>query len=343
MADKWIYWLEELEKDHFELVGKKCANLGEMTRLGMRVPPGFAVSVDGYQRYMETTGLGERIKAIFAARGDSLHHNVAMQMEVSHLSRELIANTPMPEEMAREVRENYAWLCSKCGIDDLPVAVRSSGAVSMPGQMETYLNVCGADDVVRHVVEVWESTFGTRAIAFRLEKGLPVERAPIGVGVIKMVNAKSAGVILTVIPTTGDLDHAIIEGNWGLGESVVSGDITPDNFVVHKGSGMIEKNVASKTSCVKGNGRGTVKVELPADMRNASCLEDHEIGELVAIAKRVEDYFGCPQDMEWVIDSDMAFPENVFWVQARPAKYTPRKAEADVDYIVGKMSQLFGL
>ena len=341
MADKWIYWMEELNKDHWELVGKKCANLGEMTQLGMRVPPGFAISVDGYQRYMESTGLGERIKKLFSEKGETLHHNVSAQMELSRLAREMIKNTPMPEAMARELTEEYAKLCGLCGMEELPVAVRSSGAVSMPGQMETYLNVRGAHDGVPRVVEGWDSTFGTRAIAFRLEKGLPVDRAPIGVAVIKMVNAKSAGVILTVVPTTGDLDHVVIEGNWGLGESVVSGEITPDSFLVHKASGIIEKTISPKTSQVVSNGKGTKKVAVPDHLVNEPCLVDEEILELLRISGDVENYFGCPQDMEWVIDNDLLFPANVFWVQARAAKYTPKDKNADADYLIDKMSQLF--
>lgn len=343
MADKWIYWLEELNKDDNDLVGKKCANLGEMTKLGMRVPPGFAVTVDGYQRYMDTTGLGDRLKKLFASYGDSLHQNISNMMEISKLAKKMIRETPLPPEMAAEVTENYEKLCKLVGLDDLPVAVRSSGAVSMPGQMETYLNVRGADHVIERLVEVWESTFGTRAIAFRLEKGLPVDRAPIGVAIIKMVNAKSAGVILTVIPTTGDTDHVVIEGNWGLGESVVSGDITPDNFIIHKETGIVESQIAAKTKQVVSNGKGTAKVDVPVELQNAPCLDESEIKELVAISRNVENYFGCPQDMEWVVDKDMAFPQNVYWVQARPAKYTPKAKDADVDYLIGKMSQLFGL
>jgi pyruvate,water dikinase len=213
----------------------------------------------------------------------------------------------------------------------------------MPGQMETYLNVQGEQDVIRRVVEVWESTFNTRAIAFRLEKGLRVDQAPIGVAVIKMVNAKSAGVVLTVIPTTGDVDRIVIEGNWGLGESVVSGEIDPDNFLVEKATRSVEKKIAHKSRCVVFNGRGTMKAEVPHHLRDLPCLDDPEILEIVRIAQDVEGHFGVPQDMEWVVDKDLAFPDNLFWVQARPAKYTPKKVDADTDYLVDQMARLFRL
>ncbi|MHB8763634.1 MAG: PEP/pyruvate-binding domain-containing protein [Deferrisomatales bacterium] len=343
MSEKWIYGLEELDQGQNDLVGKKCANLGEMTRLGMLVPPGFAVSVDGYQRYMELTGLAERVGAYFASAGPGLRTSVGKQMEASRYAQGLIRETPMPPVMADEIRARYRALCQRCGVPDVPVAVRSSGAVSMPGQMDSYLNVRGEDEVIRKVVEVWESTFNTRAIAFRLEKGLPVDRAPIGVAVLKMVNAKSAGVVLTVVPTTGDLERVVIEGNWGLGESVVSGEMNPDSFTVHKQSLAIEKKVHRKTQWVVATDRGTVKGVVPAELQELPCLEDREILEIVRVARGVEDHFGVPQDMEWAVDRDLPFPESVVWVQARPARYTPKKAEADTDYLVDQMARLFRL
>lgn len=343
MSDKWIHWLEELGQGDNDLVGKKCANLGEMTKMGMRVPPGFAVSVHGYQKYMELTGLGEKIQAYFSSLGPDLRHSVAMQMQASQVSKQLIAETPIPAEMVDEITVSYAELCRRCRMEDVPVAVRSSGAVSMPGQMETYLNVRGAESVVEKLREVWESTFNTRAIAFRLEKGLPVDRAPIGVAVLKMVNAKSAGVVLTVVPTTGDLERVVIEGNWGLGESVVSGEMNPDSYTVDKSSLSIEKKISTKTRWVVSNGNGTLRAEVPLHLQDVPCLEDPEILEITRIAKNVETYFGVPQDMEWAVDQDLPFPESVVWVQARPAKYTPKAKDADTDYLVDQMARLFRL
>ena len=342
MAKKWIYALEELGQEHLELVGKKCANLGEMTKLGMRVPPGFAISVDGFEEYMRVTGLGARIQAHFASLGPDLKKSIQRQMDASRVAKEMIAKTPLPASIAEAIAHNYEALCARFGTPDMPVAVRSSGAVSMPGQMETYLYVRGSAEVTRRVVEVWESTLNTRAIAFRLEKGMPVDKAPIGVAVIRMVNAKSAGVILTVLPTNGDVDRAVIEGNWGLGESVVSGEMTPDNFIVNKASLAIEeRQVHQKTRWVIASGNGTVKADVPEHLQQLPCLDDQEIGELVRIALHVEKHFGVPQDMEWVVDRDLPFPENIIWVQARAARYTPQRKEAGVDYIVDQMAQLF--
>lgn len=342
MATKSIYVLEELGQEHLALVGKKCANLGEMTKLGMRVPPGFAVSVEAFEEYMRETGLGARLQTHFASFGADLHNNIQRQMEASRVAKEMIAETPLPAAITDAIGSHYERLCEQCGNPRMAVAVRSSGAVSMPGQMETYLHVRGSDAVIRRVLEVWESAFNTRAIAFRLEKGMSLDHAPIGVAVIRMVNAKSAGVILTVLPTSGDLTRAVIEGNWGLGESVVSGEITPDTFIVNKASMAIEeRNVNTKTRWVVSTGEGTAKADVPPHLQDLPCLEDQEIQEIVRVALGVEKHFGVPQDMEWVVDGDLPYPDNVIWVQARPAKFTAESKEAETDYIVDQMATLF--
>ena len=340
-AKKWIYWLDELGQEYLEIVGRKCANLGEMTKLGMRVPPGFSISVDGFEKFMQETGLGVRIEAYFASLGADLKKSMQMQMDASRAAKSMMDETALPQSIADEIKRNYDILCERYGEPEMAVAVRSSGAVSMPGQMETYLHVRGSSDVIRRVREVWESTFNTRAIAFRLERGMRVDKAPIGIAVIRMVNAKSAGVVLTVLPTSGDVDHAVIEGNWGLGESVVSGEITPDNFIVNKASLAIEKKVHQKTRWVTSSGNGTVKGDVPLHLQNLPCLEDEEIREITRVALNVEKHFGCPQDMEWVVDQTLPFPENVIWVQARAAKFAVKRKEDESDYIADQMARLF--
>ncbi len=257
MTDKWIYWFDELRSEHNDMVGKKCANLGEMVHLGMRVPPGFAISVDGYEQFMEATGAGAEIREFVQQNQDELINKVEKQIEASRFIRGVIESKPMPADMAHALWNHYGRLCEQTSCEDVPVAARSSGAVSMPGQMETYLNVRGKKDLADKVVRVWGSAFTTRAIAFRLEKGMALDKAPIGVAVLKMINARCAGVTLTVLPVTGDLSKIVVEGNWGLGESVVSGEITPDNFVVDKQSGEIATTIGSKTKMVVYKDAGT--------------------------------------------------------------------------------------
>jgi pyruvate,water dikinase len=340
MSEQWIYWFEELGTEHNDLVGKKCANLGELTRLGLRVPPGYAISVDGYERFMAETGAGDQIKRYVQEKGDLLKY-VDQQVEAGREIRRIIQSKRMPADMQEELQRRYSELCDQVDIPDVAVAVRSSGAVSMPGQMETFLNVKGKKDVVDKVIQVWASAFTTRAIAFRLEKGMEMEKAPIGVAVLKMVNAKCAGVVLTVLPTTGDLTKIIVEGNWGLGESVVSGEMTPDRFVIDKNCGEFECSISAKTKMICRHTSGTRVARVPKDLQCKPCLSSEELAEIARIAKQVEAHFNVPQDMEWVVDEDLGFPENLLWVQARPAKYS--KKENESEYLAELMSRIFKL
>jgi len=339
MANKWIYWSEELGSQHNEIVGKKCANLGEMTRLGMRVPPGFAICVDGYEQFMEQSGAGEEVRR-YVKENVRGFRDVEKQIEASRAIRGIIESKSMPYDMKKELDAHYDELCSRVGMDRVRVAVRSSGAVSMPGQMESFLNVLGKDEVSNHVIKVWGSAFTTRAIAFRIEKGMEMERAPIGVAVLKMVNAKSAGVVLTVLPTTGDITKVVVEGNWGLGESVVSGEVNPDHFLVDKETKDIESTINEKTKMVVYRSSGTATTDVPGDMQNQACLSKEELLEIVRVSLDVEKHFNTPQDMEWVVDFDLPFPQNIFWVQARPAKFTKKK-EDDAEYIAELMTRVF--
>jgi pyruvate,water dikinase len=339
MTDKWIYWFDELRSEHNDMVGKKCANLGEMVHLGMRVPPGFAISVDGYEQFMEATGAGAEIREFVQQNQDELINKVEKQIEASRFIRGVIESKPMPADMAHALWNHYGRLCEQTSCEDVSVAARSSGAVSMPGQMETYLNVRGKKDLADKVVRVWGSAFTTRAIAFRLEKGMALDKAPIGVAVLKMINARCAGVTLTVLPVTGDLSKIVVEGNWGLGESVVSGEITPDSFVVDKQSGEIVTTIGGKTKMVVYKDTGTCMINVPGDMQTCVCLGKEEIEEIVRIAKMVEAHFDTPQDMEWVVDPDQPFPDNLYWVQTRPAKFT-KKNETEDEYLAELMTRV---
>jgi pyruvate,water dikinase len=339
MPGKWIYWFDEISTTDNDLVGKKCANLGEMTRLGMRVPPGFAISVDGYERFMAESGAGEEIRRYVSDKAEALQ-TVNGQIEIGRVIRKFIESKLLPEKMKEELFFHYDELCRKSGVEDMAVAVRSSGAVSMPGQMETYLNVKGRDEVARKVIQVWGSAFTTRAISFRIENNMPMEKAPIGVAVLKMVNAKCAGVCLTVLPTTGDTSKIVVEGNWGLGESVVSGEITPDQFIVDKACGDFQCSIGKKTKMVCYGPVGTRMTQVPKDIQTQPCLTPEELEEICRIAKNVEAHFNAPQDMEWVVDADLPFPENIFWVQARPAKYAKKKTD-DAEYLADLMARIF--
>jgi pyruvate,water dikinase len=171
---------------------------------------------------------------------------------------------------------------------------------------------------------------------------MPVEWSPIGVAVMMLVHAKSAGVVLTVLPTTGDTTKVVIEGNWGLGESVVSGEITPDSFVIEKEDLRItNRSIANKKGMVMRGEHGTAYVPVPDELRDKPCLDDDEILEITRTALRVEKHFGVAQDMEWVVDRYLPFPENIFWVQARQARFSKVESTGDIDYIIDLMVRIF--
>jgi pyruvate,water dikinase len=342
---KEIFWLDELSKEYNDAVGKKCANLGELIKIGLRVPYGFALSIKAYETFMEQTGLKEKVVKIVEQEtkaGLDTDKEIDRMIGLSTTIREAIEGADMPPDLARLIGEYYTGLQKRVGIPDVACAVRSSGAVSMPGQMETYLNIKGESEIIRNIKKVWASAFTTRAIVFRIRNNMPISWAPIGIAVIMMIDAKSAGVILTVLPSAGDLDRAIVEGNFGLGESVVSGEITPDSFVINKLEMSIEsRSIGEKTKMVVYGETGTTIGEIPVELQKSPCLEDNEIFEIVSIAKNVENHFGCPQDMEWAVDKRFSFPENIFWVQARGAKYVKKEARKDEAYVIDLMLQLF--
>ena len=230
MDVKEIYWLKELSKDYNDLVGKKCANLGELVRLGLKVPYGFALSTKAYEHFMTATGLKEEVEKIVETErgaGLDMDKDVDRMIELSGRIRAAIEEAPMPPGLAGPIAECYRRLSEETGGGEVACAVRSSGAVSMPGQMETYLNVKGEQGIIDHVKKVWGSAFTTRAIVFRINNNMPISWAPIGVAVIMMIEAKSAGVILTLLPNIGDTERAIVEGNFGLrGERRQRGDNT---------------------------------------------------------------------------------------------------------------------
>lgn len=319
----YILEFEQITRALTPVVGGKNAGLGEMLRAGIRVPPGFAVTTDCYLEFLTKTGIAAEIYGILTA----VHYDdVASLDEASARIRTLIEDAPMPPAIATAIKDGYMRLCERCRVEDLPVAVRSSATAedlpmaSFAGQQDTYLWVKGPDKVLKRVQSCWASLFTPRAISYRARMNFPHEKVLISVGVQKMVNAKAAGVMFTLNPLNGDPSKVVIEGNWGLGETVVSGVVTPDRFVVDKVIFEInERAISPKTvECVYDGETGTIHCEVPPARQKVPCIDDQEILELVKVAKRIEEHYGFPQDIEWAIDRDLPFPENIFIVQSRP-------------------------
>ncbi len=332
MEEKFVFWLEEISANQNDLVGKKCANLGEMTRAGIRVPHGFVLSLKAYNEFLGRSGALEKMKAYvdtFRADPENLT-DVPKYEEASSVMRSIVESGVMPDDMEATLITYYADLCRKSGCVDIPVATRSAGTTSHPGQYETYLNISGREQLIKNIIKVWSSTFNTRSLISRARKDLPLYHDPIGVAVLQMVDARAAGVMFTLNPLNGDVSKIVIQGNWGLGESVVSGVTQADEWIVDKVTlEIISKRTATKVAehvvdPVTGN---VVMIESPQERRDALCLKDEEVAELAKLGKSLERHFETPQDIEWAITGDLPFPQNVFALQTRPETIWSGKTE----------------
>ncbi len=321
-----VLWFETLRNTDVPIVGGKNASLGEMINAGLPVPPGFAVTAFSYEKFIQETRIADKIYKII--KETVVDPNDPKQYDAaSKRIRELIEKTAMPKEIEAAVKAAYKELCKRLELKDVLVAVRSSATAedlpdaSFAGQQETYLNVKGTEDLASKVVKCWSSLFTPRAIFYRNEKGFAHEKVFISVGVQKMVNSRAAGVIFTINPVTGDTDEIVIEGNYGLGESVVSGAVNPDDFVVDKKTmKIVSRRIAKKTiQYVRDPSTGkTIHLDVPEDKQQVSCLSDEEVIKLAELAILIERHYGKAMDIEWAIDRDLPFPQNMFLVQARP-------------------------
>ncbi|TRO43784.1 phosphoenolpyruvate synthase, partial [Candidatus Bathyarchaeota archaeon] len=308
------------------IVGGKNASLGEMINAGMPVPPGFAVTAYAYEKFIKQTEIAKKIYEIISETvtdpNDPKQYDAA-----SKKIRKLIEETPMPSAIAKSVKAAYKELNKRLSLKDVFVAVRSSATAedlpdaSFAGQQETYLNVKGPDELLEKVIKCWSSLFTPRAIFYRNEKGFAHEKVFISVGVQKMVNSRAAGVMFTINPVTGETDEIVIEGNYGLGETVVAGVVNPDDFVVDKNTLKIEeRRIARKTiHYIRDPKTGkTVHLDVPKEKQKEPCVNDKEIIHLSKLANLIEGHYKKAMDIEWAIDKDLSFPKNIFVVQARP-------------------------
>jgi pyruvate,water dikinase len=336
MKEELAIWFEDLRKTDIPSVGGKNANLGEMINAKIPVPSGFAITAYTYKVFIEQTGIATKIYEII--KETVTNPDDPQQYEIaSKKIRQLIESTPMPKQIENAIKSAYEELCKRLNINEVFVAVRSSATAedlpdaSFAGQQETYLNVRGVNDLLEKTVKCWSSLFTPRAIFYREEKGFAHEKVLISVGVQKMVNSRAAGVIFTLNPVTGNTEQIVIEGNYGLGEAVVSGAVNPDDFVVDKKELKItNRRIEKKTvQYIRDPDTGkTVHAEVPAQKQEQPCVNDEEILKLAELAKNIEQHYGKAQDIEWAIDSDLPFPANVLIVQSRPETvWSTKKAQ----------------
>lgn len=315
---KHVEFFEELGKDDVAVAGGKGANLGELTRAGIPVPPGFVVTSKTYDQFIKDTGIFDEIMNIL----DALDVNKNKELQAASVKiKKIITETRMPDEIKTIIVEAYNALCHRIGKDDVFVAIRSSATAedlpeaSFAGQQDTYLNIRGNEEVVEYVQKCWASLFESRAIFYREENNFDHSKVYIAVVVQEMVNAEKAGVMFTVHPSTGE-EKILIEAAWGLGEGVVSGTVTPDTCWYDKKKDEIldykvsDKKVMFKRDTDTGS---TVMVDVPDDMREKRVLSVDEIDRLADLGKNIHKHYDFPQDTEWAIEDD-----KIFMLQSRP-------------------------
>jgi pyruvate,water dikinase len=321
------------DTDHPRM-GGKCASLAKMIALGAPVPPGFAVATDAYAAHLKADGLTEAIEAELATLDTS---DVTNQEAKSATIRALVTGRAMPAEVEAAIRNAYAAMAPN---DDTPVAVRSSAtAEDMPdasfaGQQDTYLWVVGADEVIARVRDCWASLFTARAISYRRDHQLGQIDVLMSVAVQRMVDAVSAGVAMTLDPINGDRTKIVVDASWGLGESVVSGEITPDNFVVEKVLMQIQKRrIAEKTHEIVADkaARQTVHREVETERRSVPSLSDEQVIAVAQLARKLEKAMGTPQDVEWAVDRE----GGLMALQSRPETVWSQKKAPSSSFATG--------
>ena len=345
---KYIKWFNQIDKDDIPIVGGKGANLGELTQKGLDVPPGFCVTAKAYNYFIDSGDLGTKIKENISNL--DVEDSIELQNASSKIQK-FINETKIPEDLANEIISAYNILNDQIGIKNSEVAVRSSATAedlpeaSFAGQQDTYLHISGEEELLSHVRKCWASLWTARAIYYRENHGFDHFEVSLSAVVQKMVNSKKSGVMFTANPINNNIDEIMINASWGLGEAVVSGAVTPDEYIVNKKEKkIIEKHIAEKTVMVVKNEQnvGTLEVNvgdyLGPEYINKQCLEDDEIMLLTEYGLKIEQLYGSFQDIEWGFDEDT---NKLYILQSRPittlkgdTKMTKVKEEKDLKMLV---------
>lgn len=333
-TEKYILTFKEAGKEDYVKLGGKGASLASMSAADFPVPSGFCITTDAYKAHVEKSSLWEQIleKSSWINFDDIFHLD-----KVSAEIRDLILHTLMPEKIADGIKDAYRQLCQLANADnDLPVAVRSSANAedlpdaSFAGQQDTYLWVVGEDAVLEHIKKCWASLFTSRAIHYRHDHKIHENEVLMCVVVQKMVNARVAGVTMTLNPTNGDRSKIVIDASWGLGEAVVSGEVTPDHFLVDKVILEVIQSKIHNKHLEHVPDRSTRRVvirEIIDERAIEPCLTPDEVKAICQMAKTIEKHYGCPQDIEWAIDADLPEGQNLTLLQSRPETVWSQKKQ----------------
>ena len=325
-----IAWFADIGLEDRPSVGGKGGSLGELTKADIDVPPGFVLRTGAFEKFIRALDAEEPLRAPVEALDPDDLDNVGV---VTGTIRNRVLQAAMPSDVGDEVRIAYAALCADA--PNAPVAVRSSATTedaadaSFAGLQDTYLWVIGVDEVLNMVRSCWASLYSVESVCYRRKHGFPEKDVAMAVVVQRMIDARTAGVMFTRSPTTGDRSVVTIEGAWGLGSAVVSGEVTPDRWVVAKLTEEITvRDISDKhIRQVPKDGGGIEHVDLPEDLRRAPSLSDQELITLKAIGQRAEKHYGRAQDIEWAVENGTG---EIYLLQSRPETVWSAKEEAPV-------------
>jgi len=325
-----VSWISEIALSDRPHVGGKGGSLGELHRAGIAVPRAFVVKTGAFERFVQTLEQQAPVRAeVQALRADDLDSIIAC----SKALRARLERAPLPPEVLDEISAAHGELCGE--VAPVAVAVRSSATTedasdaSFAGLQDTYLWVCSAAEMLGKVRSCWASLYSTESITYRLKHGFPEQSVAMAVVVQIMVDARSAGVMFTRSPTTGDRSVITIESAWGLGSAVVGGEVTPDRWVLGKITGDISvREISDKlTEHLPRRAGGTEAAQVPEERRRIPSLSDAELQALRAIARKVERHYGRPQDIEWAVARDSG---DILLLQSRPETVWSQKQAAPV-------------
>ena len=322
---KYIKWFNEIDKNDIPIVGGKGANLGELTQRGVDVPPGFCITAGAYADFIKLSKLEDKIKE--KIDGLDVEDSSELQKRAAEV-RKLINNSEIPKEIKDEIVNAYKEFSEKLKIENPNVAIRSSATAedlpeaSFAGQQDTYLHISGEEEVLNFARKCWASLWTARAIYYREEQGFNHFEVALSVVVQKMINSEKSGVMFTANPVNSNKDEMMINASWGLGEAVVSGSVTPDEYIVDKNNNKIlEKHIAEKTTMIikSKDEVGTVEVRvgehLGFEKINRQCLTNKEILKLTDNGMKIENMYGSNQDIEWAFDEET---KELYILQSRP-------------------------
>ena len=313
MTEMMCSWFKDLSRHDVPLAGGKGANLGDMARAGLPIPPGFVICAPAYREAVHRSGIHHRINELLE-RLD--RHDLNQLREVEPRIRSLFHRLPLSAELCRLVAEHYRALG-----DNVPVAVRSSATAedlagaSFAGQQETFLNVAGEEALLDAICHCWSSLFTSQAIFYRHQRGFSDAQVSMAVAVQRMIDSTKSGVTFTADPVLKNRYYMIVEAVWGLGEGIASGAITPDHYRIDRETyEVVQEYIPEKPIMFCKDGRGGVaQLPVPPDKATARVLTAEELRRLVDLGNQIERHFGSPQDIEWGIDEGQ-----VYLLQSRP-------------------------